>query len=133
MRIRSVLRWAALISGTLVLAFVLFMTAAEIIGALRSGGGTGFRSAADGLHFLLFPVCLMIGLALAYRWPLVGGMLVVGSMLLLCLLRHDLVRSGFFVWATPGLLYLAHALVIWRSTHASTEARGRQDGAGRHL
>lgn len=111
----TVLRWLALLSGSLVLAFVLFIAGADIVGALQEGRGLGFGNSADGFRFFLFPFSLIIGLALAYKWELLGGAVVVGSMALLCILRHDLFASAFFLWGTPGALYLAHALLMRRS------------------
>ncbi len=112
------LRLIALISGSAVLAFVLYMLVAELLDTTGAGVGTGLGSWKEVLQFLLFPVALVVGLALAYRWELLGALLVLLSMAALCILRPDLLRAAFFVWALPAVFYLAH----WALTREHAKA-----------
>ncbi len=56
-------------------------------------------------------MCTIIGLVLAYRWPLLGGAIVVGSIVLLVILRPDLLQVTFLVMVVPGLLYVVIGLL----------------------
>jgi len=109
------LRILALVSGTLVLAFVLIIAGADVVGALQEGRDLGFTNTAEQYQFLMFPIGLLVGLALAYKWELLGGAVAVLTMTALCVMRPDLLRSGFYVWASPGLLYVVHALLKRRA------------------
>jgi hypothetical protein len=106
------LRTVARLSGGLVLAFLLFMVIAHLVPGAEGPDGLSFRSTSEGLQFMLFPICTMLGLALAFRWELFGALVVMVSMALLCMLRPDLLRTAFLLWGSPAVLYLAH----WATT-----------------
>ena len=110
------LRWIALISGSLVLAFVAFMLGADLIGAMQEGRSWGHMDVSDTLQFLLFPIGLLVGLVLAYKWEMLGGAVTVMSMLTLCLLSTDLFRHAFYLWALPGMLYMIHAWLMSKTS-----------------
>jgi hypothetical protein len=106
-----VLLWGARILGGALLAFLLFMLVGALTGDPSDADGLNFRHASDAIAFTLFPVCTIIGLALAYRWSLFGGLVAVLSMVLLVILRPDLLQFTFLVMVTPGLLFVAHGLL----------------------
>lgn len=105
------LAWMARILGTALLAFLVFMLIGTLTGDSSEADGLHFRDTRDLIGFLLFPVCTIIGLALAYRWPLLGGAIAVGSTVVLVILRPDLIQLTFLVMVMPGLLYVVHGLL----------------------
>jgi hypothetical protein len=104
----DLLQLVARLSGALALAFLTFMVVAHLVAGTDDPDGLAFRSATDGLQFALFPICTMLGLLLAYRWELLGAVVVIASMGALCIIRPDLLRFAMLIWASPALLYLAH-------------------------
>ncbi len=113
---QRILRWASLLSGSLLLLFVLFMLFGHIFGDANEPDSMSFRSTTEMVTFVLFPICMIVGLALAYKWELLGGGIAVGSLLLLFVLRPDLVVTPFVALLLPGLLYLAHAWMKRKQT-----------------
>ena len=109
------LHWSARILGTALLAFLVFMLIGTITGDSNEADGLNFRDTRDLIGFLLFPVCTIIGLGLAYRWPLLGGAIAVGSTLLLVFLRPDLLQLTFVMMVVPGLIYLVYGMLQRRS------------------
>ncbi|MGV3637694.1 MAG: DUF7670 domain-containing protein [Flavobacteriales bacterium] len=109
------LHWSARILGTALLAFLVFMLIGTITGDGSAADGLTFRDTRDLIGFLLFPVCTIIGLVLAYRWPLLGGAVAVGSTILLMILRPDLLQLTFVGMVLPGFIYLAYGLLTKRS------------------
>lgn len=107
--------WLARVTGTMLLGFMLFMLYGHLTGSANGPNAWEFNSKADLIAFLLFPVCTSIGLALAYKWELLGGALTVLSLAGLLALRPDLLRPQFLWLAVPGLLYVVHALFARRA------------------
>lgn len=110
-----VVRWVARITGSLLLLFLLWMLVGHLTGSANGPHGMTFRSTGEILAFVLFPICTMVGLAMAYRWELLGGATAVGSIALLCALRPDLIQSYFLALTLPGVLYLLHWALQRRS------------------
>jgi hypothetical protein len=102
---RVLTRMARLL-GTMLLAFLLFMLVGTLTGDVSGADGFRFRDGRDLLGFLLFPVGTILGLVLAYRRPLLGGLLSVGATIALVLVRPDLQQLPFLMIAVPGVLYI---------------------------
>jgi nucleoside permease NupC len=118
-RITRTLVWIARITGTLLLAFLLFMLIGHLTGNANGPNGMTFSSTSDILGFVLFPVCSIIGLALAYKWKLLGGTIAVVSMLALFALRPDLMRISFIALALPALLYMLSGWLLMRNRRST--------------
>ena len=82
--------------------------------------GEGFNPAAlqfkEELLFLCFPFAVLIGLALAWKWPVAGGMLSIVGLLgfyFLHLVFADQFPAGFafIVIALPGWLFILSELL----------------------
>lgn len=108
------LLWAARITGTLLLGFLLFMLIGHLTGDANGPTGMRFSNNRELIAFLFFPVCTIIGLAFAYKWELLGGAIAIGSLLALFLLRPDLMQVRFLLMLLPGVLYLLHGKVSRR-------------------
>lgn len=109
------LRWAALTAGTLMLLFLLWMLIGHLTGDANGPNGMRFNSTKEVIAFAFFPCCTIVGLALAYWRPLMGGLIAAGSIIALLALRPDLLASPFVVVLVPGLLYVAHGWIARRS------------------
>lgn len=99
------------IMGTILLVFLTFILIGTLTGDSSSPDGLQFRDTSDLIGFLLFPVGTMLGLGLAYRWPLLGGLIAVASTILLVILRPDHLQLTFLLMVTPGLLYVVFGLL----------------------
>jgi hypothetical protein len=107
---------SARITGTLLLLFLLLVLIGGVSGDASdpiNGSGTfGHRLGSA----LLYPLAVMAGLALAYRRPLVGGLIATLALVLTVILDPQLFQATFFVMLVPGLLYMFTA---WSSNYRS--------------
>ncbi len=115
MKPEGVLRWAARglgVASTLVLLAFVF------------GGQEHLRMTAnEAVGFLFFPVGVVAGFAVAWRREAVGGLITLGSLALFYVWMFN--RDGrfptgpyFLVFAAPGLLHVASALIAGRQRRA---------------
>ena len=104
----GIIRWIARIWAALMVALMIFMLLAHIIGD-EPGQVTGL-TIRDGF---MIPAMIIsvLGLALAWKWERLGGWLTVGGMAAFYL--ADYIFSGdfpqgvtFLIIAFPGLLFL---------------------------
>lgn len=88
------------------------MVGAHVFGALFGPEGAGefdFNSTTEMIMFFFFPVCTLIGLSIAWKWDGLGGMITIGGIIGLFILRPDLITSLFIIGlAAPGLLFLTY-------------------------
>jgi hypothetical protein len=73
---------------------------------------TSLISSLDLVTLLFFPLSTIIGLALAYKWKGIGGIITVGGMISLHIIRPDIASNLLIsAFAIPGLLYIIYA--VW--------------------
>lgn len=100
----TTIRWIARISGSLILAFILFFILAYLFGEDESGDG--FRNTNEVLSFIFFPVSTLVGLGLAYKWEGLGGIITIIGVIALFIVRPDLLNSILMaIPVIPGVLY----------------------------
>ena len=105
------LRWTARISGSLMLAFVLFFLLARIFGQNESGDG--IQDSKEMIIFLLFPVSTVIRLPLAWKWEGLVGIITTAGMTGLFILRPKLISNLFMAISIfPGLLFITYWLMM---------------------
>lgn len=108
--IKMALKWTARITGSAIFAFLLFFLLAHAFGDAEQG--EGFRNTAEFITFLFFPVGVVIGLLLALKWELLGGIITVVSLLALFIMRVDLVSNVLIMLPIfPGLFYIIYGLM----------------------
>jgi hypothetical protein len=97
--------------GGIVLVTITFTVVPEIRRA-DPAKGEGLQNGRQWLEFLCFPVLAVLGLALAYWLPGVGGAVSLAGMPLFFLLRPNLWSDPFMLamWI-PGSLYVAYAVL----------------------
>ncbi|MCK5793359.1 MAG: hypothetical protein KAH12_01535 [Anaerolineales bacterium] len=107
---RKIIRWIARIWAALMLAFMLFMFIAHIV---EDGIGPEFSLTLRESLMMVSMFVSLAGLALAWKWERLGGILTVGGMAAFYL--FDLAFSGtfprtptFFIVAFPGVLFLIY-------------------------
>jgi hypothetical protein len=106
----KIILWIAKILGTLSLAFLLYISFEAFFGAEKSG--TSLISSLDLVALVFFPLSTIIGLALAYKWKGIGGIITVGGMISLHIVRPDIASNLLIsAFAIPGLLYIIYA--VW--------------------
>lgn len=107
-----ILRWTARVWG---------IASALLLMAFAFGGREHLRfTAGEVVAFLLFPVGVVAGFAIAWWRELAGGLVTVGSLALFHL--YEFAGSGrwwlgpyFFLFAAPGVLHVAGALIARRA------------------
>jgi len=117
---RSV-RWVARIWGTLIWAFVTFFLLASIFGESEAIPGW-WRDPEELLTFLMFPTSTVIGLALAWKWEGLGGLITTLGMVIV--LSIDPARWGELFFSIgvlgPGLLFL----LCWGISRRTMRSQG---------
>ncbi|MEP0134491.1 MAG: hypothetical protein ABJJ25_13310 [Eudoraea sp.] len=109
-RLTTIILWTARILGSVIIAFVLFFLVAHVFGNNESG--EGFRDSKEIITFLLFPISTVIGLAIAWKWEGLGGIITTVGMIGLFSLRPDLLNSFYItIPIIPGLLFIAYWLI----------------------
>ncbi|MBL7950809.1 MAG: hypothetical protein JNM62_03755 [Flavobacteriales bacterium] len=111
-----ILFWAARITGTVWLLFLLFMLVGHLTGDANGPHGMRFNGTREVVGFVLFPVCSIAGLALAYARPGLGAALVVGSLVAIVAIQPHLLQPTFLLMLLPGVLY---ALYAWSTRRAT--------------
>lgn len=119
MKLETVLRWIArawgIASGLLLLAFAF-------------GGRENLQfTAATATLFLFFPVGIVVGFVIAWWRELAGGLITVGSLALFYLLmlawNGSVPRTPYFLlFAAPGFLHIASALIAARRKRSAAES-----------
>lgn len=105
-----IVKWILRSANLFVLAFLLYFLIAHLISTEENGNG--FQSKEEILFFLFFPLSTVVGLLLAWKHELWGGMLSFFSILFGILLfsPKSLDEMIFFWIALPGLMHIVHAL-----------------------
>ena len=105
----KIIHWVARIWGTLNLAFILLFVIAHLVGSVT---GRGEKLGNPTTDFILFPLSIIIGLAIALKWELAGGVITILGIILFHISRADM---GFNLLidslAAPGVLYLLYWLL----------------------
>ena len=104
------IRWIARIWAALMLAFMLFMFIAHIV---EDGIGPEFSLTLRESLMMVSMITSLVGLALAWKWERLGGILTLGGMAAFYI--FDFAFSGsfprtptFFIVAFPGVLFLIY-------------------------
>lgn len=93
--------------------------------AFTFGGGEHLRfTPTEAIAFLFFPIGVVVGFGIAWRRELAGGLVTVGSLALFHLFLFALDRRGasspnFLLFAAPGFLHIASALLAARRRRGS--------------
>ncbi len=114
----NIIRWIARIWGTLVLLFVIFFLLMDIFGT-GYDEASGALSPRDGITFIFFPLSTIVGLALAWKWEGLGGLITIVGVIGLLIVRPDLLSSISMIAgiAIPGILYLVYWYMTRRVNH----------------
>src|SRR5688572_7877008 len=120
MRPETMLHWGARVWG---------VASTLLLCAFAFGGREHLRLTADeAVLFLLFPVGVVVGFAVAWWRELAGGLITIGS--LAVFLLSAFVVSGrwlpghyFLLFAAPGFLHVASAILAARSGRAPLATR----------
>lgn len=109
-RSHLIVLWSARVFGSLILAFLLFFLLAHIFG--EGEVGNGFRNTREVITFLFFPISIVIGLSIAFKWEGLGGIITILGMTGLFVLRPDLLKAIFImIPLIPGVLYVSYWLM----------------------
>ncbi len=106
----KIILWIARILGAITLGFLLFMSIGEFFSSEETE--TGLISTLDLVTLAFFPLSTIIGLALSYKWEGIGGIITVGGLISLHIIRPDIASNLLIsAFAIPGLLYIIYA--VW--------------------
>lgn len=107
-KLAVILRWVARLSGTAIILFVLYFLFMHFF-ASEGSENNPLISSEDIFAFVCFPLSTIIGLAIAYKWEGVGGLISTLGFIILFVIRPDLSSSPIMTaLALPGLLYLIY-------------------------
>jgi hypothetical protein len=122
LRLEGGMRWTARVLAVLLVGMVLLFFVADVVSGLTAAhpAAAVTRPLPDKVWDVfaltwLFSVCL--GLALAWRWPLIGGAIASGGILLYYVIDSIAFRRAFFgnlyfdLMFLAGVLFMASALV----------------------
>jgi len=109
-RVATIIRWIARIWGGLCLFFLIFMVGAHVIGAISgTSDGAGFSSTQELISFLFFPISIMIGLGLAWKWDGLGGLITILGIVGFHIVRPDLIFDPMIDGlAAPGIFFIIY-------------------------
>jgi len=112
-RVATIIRWIARIWGGTSLLFLIFMVGAHLIGAISgTSDGTGFSSTSEMISFLFFPISIMIGLGLAWKWDGLGGLITILGIVGFHIIRPDLILDPMIDGlAAPGIFFIIYWLI----------------------
>jgi hypothetical protein len=114
----NIVRWAARITSLVSLAFVLIFIFGNMFGEGLSL--FDFQSTIGILSFICFPVAVIVGLLIAWKWEGIGGMITMGGTLGFFILDPNSTANLFLIGLTaPGLLFL----IYWFLTNGREEVR----------
>ena len=116
-RIATIIRWIARIWGSISLIFMIFFVGAHIYGSIT---GKGEALGHLSISFLFFPINTLIGLAIAWKWEGLGGLISIGGIIGFHIIRPDLLFDKMIDGlAAPGLLFLIYWLLTKRMDKTS--------------
>lgn len=102
----GILNWTARIWSILSIAFILIFFLGSLLGPDKGG-----ESNPSLLDFIFFPIGLVIGLILAWKWKLTGGIIAVLSIILFHLTIEPGLNLFIELLAAPGLLFIIAAVI----------------------
>ena len=105
------IRWIARIWGSISLAFLVFFVGAHLIASLTGDGEPlgKFNSESEMISFAFFPVSLIIGLGIAWKWEGLGGLITIAGIIGFHVMRPDLIFNVMIDGlAAPGLFYIIY-------------------------
>jgi hypothetical protein len=110
----KIILWTARIWSILSISFMLIMIAGHIFGSEPQV----FNGTSELLAMIFFPVGVLIGLILAWKWEGIGGIMSVVCISGLYIIRPELIFTWISLLAAPGLLFFAHWLMSMKATQA---------------
>lgn len=101
-------RLLARIWGSIILAFILFFFLSYLFG--EEGLGLDNISNHDKITFIFFPISSIIGLSIAYKNEMLGGLITLLGMVGLFIMQRELITNPYIVIGIvpPGILYLVY-------------------------
>ncbi len=99
--------WLARIWGSLILAFVLYFVIIHLIED-QGSGLAGLTETRELISFIFFPILTLVGLAMAYRWEGIGGLVTTTALLFTMIFSGLLDLKFILLIFPPGLLYIAY-------------------------
>jgi len=124
-QVALIVRWIARIWGSLSLAFMLLFVGAHLIGTITGEGEPigKFNSVSEMISFAFFPVSIIIGLGIAWKWEGLGGFITIVGIIGFHLIRPDLIFNLMIDGlAIPGLFYILYWLLSKRLNNEKNTA-----------
>jgi len=108
-RISTIIRWTARIWSILVIAFLILTFGVELVEHL-TGTPRFFIDSVPARGFeiigiLLTQILLFIGFVIAFKWDVLGGLIIVGTMI-----GHWIIEG--IEWNAPALVVLEVLMIV---------------------
>ena len=107
----QILYWLTLVWNALALLFVVFMLLGHLFSS--ESDSLGFKNNFEIVLFALFPVCYAIGLTVALKLRVIGGVISTLALVVLFILRIDILFVPLFAMALlpPAVLCIAEGKI----------------------
>ena len=121
MKNKKVLLWTARIWSAITLVFMIFMVGAHIVESISGeSGDTGFDSTKELISFYMFPILSTVGLAIAWKWEGLGGLITILAMIVFHIIRPDLLFNPMIDGLMfPSILFLIYWFISRKQKNMS--------------
>lgn len=107
----NILLWIAKIGSAFCIAFLLFMIGGHLFGS-EDTLPNGFISSSELVTFLFFPIGTLIGLMLAWKRNMLGGLITVLGIICFHFVTGDYYLIPWIDGMTiPGILFLIYGFL----------------------
>jgi hypothetical protein len=106
------LLWTARIMGTLIALFALMMVFAYAV----NPQGSGTATTRETVMLAFFPIGMSVGYLVAWKWPLIGGIVSIVSVAVFLIMIREAAMLGIVSFlAIPGALFIIHGVLARQS------------------
>lgn len=96
----TIFRWIVRIISIIIVLFLILM----FVGSLFNPKQSNTPSTHELISFIFFPIGLCVGLLIAWKWELIGGIIAIVSMIIFSLIIQS--TLGWIIFAIPGVLFI---------------------------
>ena len=113
-----ILKFSARVLSLVSISFISFF----IISHMFGNESASFNSTYEIFEYLFFPLGVLFGLTVAWKWKLVGAIITLFSITMFHILRQELLLDPIIDGlAFPGVLFFGHYLLKSKNSQVESE------------